>query len=152
MTHSLERSGTIKAGGLIVFVLDLVRRRKLKEKGFSVYHTPQSFEYSCIGGWVATRGAGQQSTLFGKIEDMIIGLTVVTGNGQIIRTKPSPARSSGPDLNQIFAGSEGTLGIITEVILKINRISETIKYSSYMFKDFESGLNACKEILYFSSF
>ena len=80
--------------------------QKLNEIGYCLNHTPQSFEYSAVGGWVATRGAGQQSTLFGKIEDMVLGLKVVTGNGKTIETKISPARSSGPELIQIFAGSE----------------------------------------------
>ena len=120
---------------------------KLNEIGYCLNHTPQSFEYSAVGGWVATRGAGQQSTLFGKIEEMVLGLKVVTGNGKTIETKIAPARSSGPELIQIFAGSEGTLGIITEVVLRINKISQLMLFSSFMFKDFKSGLAAYREIL-----
>ncbi|MBI5088889.1 MAG: FAD-binding oxidoreductase, partial [Actinobacteria bacterium] len=86
--------------------------------GLSVGHFPQSFDIATVGGWVACRGAGQYSTRYGKIEDMVAGLEVVLADGSVIRTGGAPAAAVGPDLTQLFTGSEGTLGIITRVWLR----------------------------------
>ena len=80
------------------------------EHGLTVGHFPQSFDLATIGGWVACRGAGQYSTRYGKIEDMVVGLEVVLADGTVVHTGGSPAGAVGPDLNQLFTGSEGTLG------------------------------------------
>jgi len=77
----------------------------LNHENLTLGHFPQSFEYSSLGGWVATRGAGQSSTLYGKIEEMVMGLKFVTGTGETLSIKKAPARATGPDLNQIIAGS-----------------------------------------------
>ncbi|MDP6922830.1 MAG: FAD-binding oxidoreductase, partial [Lutibacter sp.] len=86
----------------------------LNEKGYTMGHFPQSFEYTTLGGWVATRSAGQESSYYGKIEDMVERISVVTPVG-IIRTNPYTHDASGINLKTLFIGSEGTLGIIAEV-------------------------------------
>jgi alkyldihydroxyacetonephosphate synthase len=119
----------------------------LNSKGLTLGHFPQSFEYSCLGGWIATRGAGQNSTLYGKIEDMIMGLKVATGGGTTLEIKPAPARATGPDLVHIFSGSEGALGIITEATLRVWPVPSARKFSGFFFRSFEEGINAYKEFI-----
>ena len=86
---------------------------ELRERGYTLGHWPQSIELSTVGGWLACRSAGQYSTRYGKIEQMVVGLEVALANGRVIRTGGFPAASVGPDLTQLFVGSEGTLGVIT---------------------------------------
>ncbi|HZB72964.1 MAG TPA: FAD-binding oxidoreductase, partial [Acidimicrobiales bacterium] len=83
--------------------------------GLTVGHWPQSMALSTVGGWLACRGAGQLSTRYGKIEDMVAGLEVVLADGTLVRTGGFPRAAAGPDLTQLFVGSEGTLGVITSV-------------------------------------
>ena len=90
----------------------------LAEHDASVGHFPQSFDLATVGGWVACRGAGQYSTRYGKIESMVVGLEVVLADGRVVRTGGAPAAAVGPDLDQLFIGSEGTLGIVTTVWLR----------------------------------
>lgn len=94
--------------------------RLLAEKGLTCGHFPQSIAISTVGGWVATRAAGQLSTRYGNIEDLVLALEVVLPNGQVLHTFPTPRTSTGIDLRQLFLGSEGTLGIVTQVTLKVS--------------------------------
>lgn len=119
----------------------------LNHQGLTLGHFPQSFEYSCLGGWVATRGAGQNSTLYGKIEDMVMGIKLVTGSGETLTTRIAPARAVGPDINQILTGSEGSFGIITEITLRVWREPQKTRLAAFFFKSFEEGLHAYREIL-----
>lgn len=119
----------------------------LNQKDLTLGHFPQSFEYSCLGGWVATRGAGQNSTLYGKIEDMVMGIKFVTGSGETLITRIAPARAIGPDISQILMGSEGSYGIITEVTLRVWKIPQHTRLAAFFFKSFEEGLYTYKKIL-----
>ncbi|NNN22337.1 MAG: FAD-binding oxidoreductase [Acidimicrobiales bacterium] len=111
-------------------------------------HFPQSMDLSTVGGWVACRGAGQYSTRYGKIEDMVVGLEVVLANGEIITTGGLAPRSAvGPDLTAIFVGSEGTLGVITSVVLKVHPLPNYEKRAAYGFPTFQAGLESCRKIL-----
>lgn len=117
------------------------------EHGLTVGHFPQSFDIATVGGWVACRGAGQYSTRYGKIEDMVVGLEVVLADGSVIRTGGFPAGASGPDLNHLFIGSEGTLGIVTRVWLRAHPLPMAERRAAYSFTTFEDGLDACRRII-----
>jgi len=115
--------------------------------GLSVGHFPQSFDIATVGGWVACRGAGQYSTRYGKIEQMVSGLEVVLADGSVVRTGGFPAGAQGPDLNQLFIGSEGTLGVVTRVWLKAHALPATEQRAAYSFPTFEQGIAACRGVL-----
>ena len=117
------------------------------EHGLTIGHFPQSFEIATVGGWVACRGAGQYSTRYGKIEDIVSGLEVVLADGSVINTGGSPAAAVGPDLDQLFLGSEGTLGIITRVWLRAHPLAPAERRAAYSFPTFEGGLEACRQII-----
>jgi len=110
-------------------------------------HFPQSFEYSTVGGWVVTRGAGQNSTYYGKIEDLVLSQKYITPVGDIV-TVDIPAKATGPDIDQIMIGSEGAYGILVEVTLKLHRYApENRRRFGFVFRDWESGVEACREIM-----
>ncbi len=120
---------------------------ELNKQGFTCGHFPQSFEYSTVGGWVAARGAGQASTGYGKIEDMVVALKAVTPAG-IIETKEFPRTAQGWDIFRLFIGSEGTLGIITEVTLNIHNFRpQNTSYASFIFKSFEQAVEAMRKMI-----
>jgi alkyldihydroxyacetonephosphate synthase len=116
--------------------------------GYTLGHWPQSMDLSTVGGWLACRGAGQYSTRYGKIEDMVIGLEVVLADGRIVRTEGhGPRAATGPNLTQLFVGSEGTLGVITEARLRIHPLPPAQERRAYGFTSFAAGLEACRRIL-----
>lgn len=109
-------------------------------------HFPQSFEYSTVGGWIATFSSGQQSTYYGDIKDLVVSQKYVSPAG-ILESKDFPASATGPDINQIFMGSEGSFGILVEATLKIFRnIPEGRRYFSFIFPDWQSATAASREI------
>ncbi|CAM9265375.1 unnamed protein product [Phaeothamnion confervicola] len=118
------------------------------QHGVTVGHFPQSFDIATVGGWVACRGAGQYSTRYGKIEDIVVGLEVVMADGAVVRTGGWPAGASGPDLNHLFLGSEGTLGIITRVWLRVHPVAPAERRAAYSFGSFVDGVDACRRILH----
>jgi alkyldihydroxyacetonephosphate synthase len=115
--------------------------------GLSVGHFPQSFDLATVGGWVACRGAGQYSTRYGKIEDLVVGLEVVLADGTVVRTGGTPAAAVGPDLTQLFVGSEGTLGVITRVWLRAHPLPPAEQRAAYTFASFSDGIEACRTML-----
>ena len=111
-------------------------------------HWPQSVALSTVGGWVACRGAGQYSTRYGKIEDMVVGLEVALADGRLIRTGgAAPRAATGPDLTQLFVGSEGTLGVITEGRFRVHPVPGGEGRRAFGFATFADGLDACRRIL-----
>jgi alkyldihydroxyacetonephosphate synthase len=120
--------------------------RALGSVGLTLGHFPQSFEYSSVGGWVATRSAGYESTRYGKIEDMVENLRLVTPQG-IIETPLVPASATGPDLRQILIGSEGTIGVITSITLKLRKAPESRSYVGVLFKTFADGIEAIRSMM-----
>jgi alkyldihydroxyacetonephosphate synthase len=136
-----SRTATIQAGALGPKL-----EKDLAELGHSLGHFPDSFEYSTLGGWLATRSAGMQSDAYGKIEDMVVSVKVVTPSGTIL-TKPVPSSSAGPDLNRLMVGSEGTLGVITEATMRIHKAPGTKDYRGFLFKNFEDGVHAMQACL-----
>ena len=119
----------------------------LANHDLSVGHFPQSFDLSTVGGWVACRGAGQYSTRYGKIEDLVVGLEVVLADGRVVCTGGAPAAAVGPDLNQLFVGSEGTLGIVTRVWLRTHRRPPAERRAAYHCSSFSAGIEVCRQIL-----
>ena len=113
----------------------------------TVGHWPQSMALSTVGGWVACRGAGQLSTRYGKIEDIVEGLDVVLADGTLISTGGAPRAAVGPDLNQLFLGSEGTLGVIVGARLRAHHLPASEVRGAYSFGSFAAGLDAMRRII-----
>src|SRR4051794_1553496 len=111
----------------------------LGEQGLTLGHLPQSFEFATIGGYAATRSAGQQSTGIGRFDDLIAGLTLATPVGVLELGHP-PASAAGPDLLGLAVGSEGTLGVITEVRLRVRPKPRTVHYEGWSFRSWAAGL------------
>lgn len=118
---------------------------QLQANGFTLGHFPQSFEFSTLGGWVATRSSGQQSYHYGRIEDLFAGGSLETPAGRL-DLPPHPASAAGPDLRQLVLGSEGRLGVITEAIVRVRPLPEVERFYGVFFNDWESGLAALREI------
>jgi alkyldihydroxyacetonephosphate synthase len=120
----------------------------LRHEGFTLGHFPQSFELSTVGGWLACRGAGQYSNRYGKIEDMVRALTVVLAGGDVVELGGrGPRQAVGPDLVQLFVGSEGALGVITGATLVLHPRPAFEQRAAYAFASFGDGLTACRKIL-----
>ncbi len=117
---------------------------KLRARGLTLGHYPQSFEFSTLGGWIATRSSGQQSRYFGRIEQMFAGGTVETPTGTLT-IKPYPASAAGPDLREMVLGSEGRLGIITEAVMRVAALPELETFEGIIFPTFEQGVDALRE-------
>ena len=116
--------------------------------GYTLGHWPQSMDLSTVGGWLACRSAGQFSTRYGKIEDMVLGLEVVLADGRTVRTEGhGPRAATGPNLTQLFVGSEGTLGVITEARLRVHPLPPSQERRAFGFDSFAQGLAACRRIL-----
>jgi len=116
--------------------------------GLTIGHRPQSLAISTVGGWLACRSAGQYSTRYGKIEDMVVGLEVALADGRLIRTGGrAPRSATGPDLGQLFVGSEGTLGVITEATFRAAPLPPAERRAAFGFGSFEEGLDACRRIV-----
>jgi alkyldihydroxyacetonephosphate synthase len=135
---------TVGAGTFGDELEDSLRR----QYGVTLGHWPQSIELSTVGGWLACRGAGQYSTRYGKIEDMVAGLEVVLADGTVVRTGgQAPRSATGPDLNQLLVGSEGTLGVITAATLRVHPAPPAEVRSAWTFTDFAAGLDACRLVM-----
>lgn len=117
-------------------------------EGYTLGHWPQSMDLSTVGGWLACRGAGQYSSRYGKIEDMVIGLEVVLSDGRIIRTEGNaPRQAIGPNLTQLFVGSEGTFGVIAAARLRVHPKPTNSAKRAFSFESFDEGLESCRRIL-----
>ncbi len=121
--------------------------RDLNARGYTSGHIPQSIYTSSVGGWIAHRAAGQFSTKYGKIEDIVIGLEVVLPQGEIVNFKTTAGASTGPQLGKLFLGNEGTLGIVTQATLKIWPYPEKRTLISFSFPRMNEALETCRLIL-----
>jgi alkyldihydroxyacetonephosphate synthase len=119
----------------------------LNRAGFSMGHFPQSIALSSVGGWVATRSAGQFSTKYGNIEDFFVAFEAVLPSGAIIRTRAIPRASTGPDLRHLFLGAEGTTGVLTEVTFQIHPLPEASARGALAFPSMSAGLEALRRVL-----
>ncbi|MGR5140325.1 FAD-binding oxidoreductase [Photobacterium sp. DNB23_23_1] len=118
----------------------------LQKKGWTMGHSPQSLYRSTVGGWLATLATGQFSSLYGGIEDLVVGYDVILATGEKMSLKANPRAAMGPDLRQIFLGSEGTLGVITSVTLKVFPKMEAEAFMTYAIPTVEDGLALMREI------
>lgn len=118
---------------------------QLGAKGWTVGHFPDSFTHSTLGGWVATRSSGMQSDKYGDIADITRGLRVVQA-GKVLVVRPLPSTSTGPSVREMILGSEGRLGVITEVTVQVHRIPEERVILGYFFPTWEAGLAAMQDI------
>jgi alkyldihydroxyacetonephosphate synthase len=129
-------TATLEAG-----LLGPEAERRLAEHGLTLGHFPQSFEYSTVGGWVATRSAGQASSGYGRIDDLVEGVRLVAPAGEVGR-RAVPASAAGPDLGELIVGSEGVLGVICEATLRVRPVPELRRYEGWSFRSFAEGREA----------
>lgn len=118
----------------------------LRARGYTLGHFPQSFEYSTLGGWIATRSSGQQSLLYGRIERLFAGGRLESPAGTLV-LPPFPASAAGPDLRELVLGSEGRLGILTEATVRVTPLPEREEFAGVFFPDFSCGCAAAREIM-----
>jgi alkyldihydroxyacetonephosphate synthase len=117
---------------------------QLNKQGMTLGHFPDSFLHSTLGGWIATRSAGMQSDKYGKIEDMVVALRMVTPSG-VLATRVVPKSSNGIDVNHLCIGSEGTLGVITEAVMRVHPKAQVHRTHGYLFREFEGGIESIHE-------
>ena len=114
--------------------------------GLRLGHEPQSFEFSTVGGWVATRSAGQRSTGIGKIDDLVAGLEVATATG-LWRLPAQPASAAGPEVRRLLIGSEGRFGVITSATLRLRPLPETEDGEVVLLPSWSAGTEVCRALL-----
>ncbi len=150
-TKRLDRVLEINDQGLFVTaqagILGVDLEAALSRAGFTMGHFPQSIDVASLGGFVATRSAGQFSTKYGNIEDILLAVEAVLPDGRIIRTKRTARASTGPDIKNLFIGSEGTLGVITEATLRIHPKPEKRESRAYEVDTFTDGLEAIRRVM-----
>lgn len=117
----------------------------LRAEGLTLGHFPQSFEHASIGGFAATRSAGQASSGYGRFDDMVLAMTVATPSGTLDLGR-APASAAGPDLRQLFLGSEGCLGVITEVTVRVHPAPPAVRDEAWTFPDFHTGTAALRQL------
>lgn len=117
----------------------------LNARGFTLGHFPQSFEGASIGGYAAARSAGQSSAGYGRFDEMVVGMTVATPRGTV-RLGTAPMSAAGPDLRQLFLGSEGAFGIITSVTVDIHPVPATRVFEGWRFESFAAGASALRAL------
>ncbi len=115
--------------------------QQLAEHGMTMGHFPDSFMHSTLGGWVMTRSAGMQSDVYGKIEDMVIGLRLVTPSGTLV-TRNVPKSSNGIDVRQLCIGSEGILGVLTQLVMQVHKQPQSELWHGWTFPNVQAGIDA----------
>jgi len=121
--------------------------RELARRGYTFGHFPSSIYCSTVGGWLATRAAGQLSTKYGKVEDRVAGLTVVTGRGDVIETDGPNRALRGPNWTQLIVGSEGTLGLVTSARLRVAPAPQLRVFRGFEVDDVTMGVEAIRRVL-----
>jgi len=146
MTRLLDLDETSRLATFQAGVVGPDLERQLKARGYTLGHFPQSFEYSTLGGWIATRSSGQQSYHYGRIESLFAGGTVETPRGRL-EMKPVPASAAGPDVREMLLGSEGRLGVITQADVRVRRLPEAESFFGVFFPSWEQGREAVRAIV-----
>ena len=121
-----------------------VLEKALAAKGLTLGHYPQSFEFSTLGGWIAHRGAGQQSRRYGRPQDWLVGAKLATPCG-LLATEGFPASAAGPRLADLAIGSEGVFGVVTEATFRLKPVPAAKDYRGYLFRDFATGIAAIRQ-------
>lgn len=119
----------------------------LTEHGLMLGHDPYSVPIATIAGTISTNGVGYRASAYGPMGEQVVGLEVVLPTGQVITTRAVPKYSSGPNLNHLFIGSEGSFGVITKATIKVFRLPESQIFSAVAFDSFDQGFNAAVEML-----
>jgi alkyldihydroxyacetonephosphate synthase len=119
--------------------------RVLNDRGYTIGHHPQSFEYASLGGFAAARSSGQASAGYGRFDELVVGLTVATPRGTVALGR-APKSAAGPDLRQLFLGSEGTLGVITELRVEVSPAPRRRAYEGWRLKSFASGADVLRRL------
>ena len=119
---------------------------QLAEHGVTMGHEPDSYEFSTLGGWIATRASGMQKNVYGNMEDILVSAQLVTPKGVVAKAPLVPRISAGPDVHEMVLGSEGTLGIITRAVVRVRPLPSIRKYGAIVFPNFESGVAAMYDI------
>jgi alkyldihydroxyacetonephosphate synthase len=117
----------------------------LAARGYTIGHFPQSFEYATLGGFAAARSSGQASAGYGRFDEVVMGLKVATPAGSLVLGR-APKSAAGPDLRQLFLGSEGTLGVITSLTVQVRPVPERRVYSGWRFGSFAEGTAALRRL------
>jgi alkyldihydroxyacetonephosphate synthase len=140
--NSTAQTVTVQAG-----IDGYTLETRLQEAGFMFPHYPASVHSATLGGYLAHRGSGVLSSKYGKIEDLVLAVQVVLPNGEVIRTLPVPSHAAGPGLLQLFVGSEGCYGIITEATVRVERLPEDRRFRALLFESLSGGLEAGRRIM-----
>jgi alkyldihydroxyacetonephosphate synthase len=146
----MDRIGAVDAISHTVEVQAGVRGDRLEKElaklGLTIGHYPQSIAISTVGGWIAASSAGQASTGFGAIEDLLLGLTAVLPDGEILRLRPVPRSAAGPDLRRLLVGSEGTLAVVTEATLACRPRPVGWEWLAFSYRDFTTMAAALRDV------
>ena len=118
----------------------------LAERGYTIGHFPQSFEYATLGGFAAVRSSGQASAGYGRFDERVVGMTVATPKGTVELGR-APKTAAGPDLRQLFLGSEGAFGVITELGVEVRPAPAVREYEGWRFPDFATGGAALRRLV-----
>jgi alkyldihydroxyacetonephosphate synthase len=121
--------------------------RELNKQGFTLGHFPSSIYCSTLGGWLSTRSAGQLSSKYGKIEDLVIALEGVLPDGSTFHSRATPRSATGPDLDQVLVGAEGTLGVITAATLAISPLPAAQVFRGFAIDNTETGIEAMRSLM-----
>jgi alkyldihydroxyacetonephosphate synthase len=146
MTRLLDLDETSRLATFQAGVVGPALEEQLKKRGYTLGHFPQSFEYSTLGGWIATRSSGQQSYHYGRIESLFAGGHVETPRGRL-EIKPVPASAAGLDIREMLLGSEGRLGVITQAQVRVRRLPEAESFFGVFFPSWEQGREAVRAIV-----
>ena len=125
----------------------LILEKHLNELGLTLGHFPSSLPGTTLGGLIATRSSGQESSRYGNVEDMVLSLAVVLPDGTFAAPRPGPRSAVGPALHQLWLGSEGTLGVILGAVLRVHRLPEAVTGRGFAFADLAAGLEAMRSIM-----
>jgi len=121
--------------------------QKLNERGLTLGHYPSSLPVTTVGGLISTRSSGQESSRYGSVEDMVMGLAVVLADGSFAAPRPGPRSATGPALHQLFLGAEGGLGVVLGAVLRVHRLPEATVGRGYAFRDVRTGLECMREVM-----